>query len=129
MSKSHSRLTRVNELMKREIAFCILTRMGDALPNPASVTVTRVEVSSDLRHANVQVSIMGSPEEQQDVLRRLGHHRQEIQQHLNKTVRLKYMPRLHFHLDTSLEEGDRVLSLLYQLEQEQNQNQEPYEPN
>lgn len=117
MASPNKRLTRVNELLRREIAEILLTRTPGLLKEPATVTVTQVEVSRDLRHARVLVSILGHEEERREIVHHLNQHRSDVQQEISKTVRLKYLPRLDFRLDESLEKGDRVLDILHQLEE------------
>ena len=46
------------------------------------------------------------------MINELNRRRQEITRLMIKRIRLKYTPRLHFHLDVSLEKGDNILSIL-----------------
>ncbi|HMP73054.1 MAG TPA: 30S ribosome-binding factor RbfA [Kiritimatiellia bacterium] len=115
---SVDRLSRINNLVQHEIAGALFKVMNEAAFDASRVTVTRVATSSDLRRARVSVSILGEPEEQSRLLNLLHRHRKDFQDHLAKTVVLKYTPRLSFHLDGSIEGGDRVLHLLQDLEQE-----------
>ena len=119
MSTPSKRITRVNELLRREIGSYILTRMTGDLEDAAAITVTHVITSPNLRSARVLVSILGHENERTRMMRELSNHRVEIQHQVKRTVRLKYTPKLSFHLDTSLEEGDRVLELLYKLDQDE----------
>lgn len=112
------RLVRVNELLKREIAEDIHRNFSLSDFDCGSVTVTRVECASDLRDANVYISIFGHENERSRMIAHLNRHRQEVVRLMIKRVKLKYTPRLHFILDESIEEGDRVLSLLAELERE-----------
>ena len=110
------RLTRVNELLKREIAGALFRVMvGDDF-DLAAVTVTHVFTSSDLHTARVLVSIRGHEAERARLLRQLHGHRGEIQHLISKAVILKYTPQLSFELDPSLEEGDHVLRLIENME-------------
>lgn len=111
-----SRMIRVNELLKREIAVDIPRLFVNSGFDTAAVTVTRVETASDLRDATVYVSIFGHDDHRDRLIRFLNHHRKEIQSRMCRNVKLKYTPRLHFKDDDSLAGGDRVLSLLEQLD-------------
>ncbi len=82
----------------------------------AAVTVTRVSTSRNLRNAHVHVSIR-ERDKQQQMLSLLKKHRGELQKLVSQNVVLKYTPHLLFELDTSLEEGDRVLDVLRELGQ------------
>ena len=112
------RLVRVNELLKREIAEDIHRNFSLSDFDCGSITVTRVECASDLRDANVHVSIFGHENERQRMIGYLNRHRQEIIRLMIKRVKLKYTPRLHFILDETIEGGDRILSLLAEMERE-----------
>jgi len=107
------RLPRVNELIKRELGD-LLTR---ELSFPAKlVTIQQVDVTPDLKHAHVFVSIIGTEEEQRQSMNVLHGARGQLQHTLAKRVILKFTPRLHFKLDVAAERGDRVLNLLSELE-------------
>lgn len=106
------RLTRVNELLRREIGSVLFRLFDPQAFDLAAVTVTRVVTSSDLRTARVLISIRGHEGERQRMLGHLERHRPEIQRHIAETVILKYTPRLTFVLDSSIELGDQVLDLL-----------------
>ena len=112
------RLIRVNELLKREIAEDIHRNYALSDFDCAAVTVTRVECASDLRDANVYISIFGHEDDRGQMIAYLNRHRQEIIRLMVKRVKLKYTPRLHFMLDESIEDGDRVLSLLAEMERD-----------
>jgi len=112
----NSRIIRVNELLKREIADDILRLFSGSRFDTGAVTVTRVETAPDLRDANVHVSIFGHENERTEMIRFLNRHRKEIQARMSKHVKIKYTPRLHFKHDSSLEEGDRVLGILENLD-------------
>ena len=112
------RLVRVNELLKREIAEDIQRNFSLSDFDCSAITVTRVECASDLRDANVYISIFGHEGERERMIGYLNRHRQEVIRLMVKRVKLKYTPRLHFMLDESLENGDRVLSMLAEMERE-----------
>ncbi len=110
------RLTRVNELLRREIGGMLYRVVDRSIVDVAAVTVTHVAVSSDLRTARVLVSVRGDEAQHYRVLNHLRSLRATIQEGIAGTVILKYTPRLHFELDRSVEVGDRVLTLLAQLD-------------
>ena len=110
------RMVRVNELLKREIAEDIQRHFHGSDIDTAAITVTRVECSPDLRDANVYVSIFGHDDEHASFIQLLNRKRQDITRMVIKKVKLKYTPRLQFHLDGSLAQGDHILKLLHELE-------------
>ncbi len=113
---SIKRLTRVNELLKREIASALYRVMNDGGFDFSAVTVTRVLTSSNLRTARVMVSIRDHQDERARMIHQLEHHRKAIQDMINRDLTLKYTPHLVFELDESIEEGDRVLRLILDME-------------
>lgn len=113
---SVDRLERVNALLRREIAEALPLVMVNAPLNLAAVMVSGVRVASNLRHADVSVSIMGTDCERGAILAQLNARHAAFQRHINRDIRLKYTPVLRFVLDRSVEKGDRVLDLLFKLE-------------
>ena len=82
-------------------------RLTDAL-----LTFTHVDVSPDFSHARVDVSVMGDDEEKQAVITALEHSASFLQRQINREVKLRRVPALHFELDKSIEEGDRMTQML-----------------
>lgn len=118
MAQTSDRLTRVNELLKREIADAIekhaLNESG------MLVSVTRVRTAESLRNATVYVSIFGADDARAEaVLKKLARLKTEIQQQIARHVILKYTPVLCFVRDMNLAEGDRVLALIRELEEQE----------
>lgn len=109
------RMTRVNELLRREIGAVLFQIVTEADFDLSAVTVTHVVASPSLRHARVLVSIRDHQDERERMLSALRRHRKEIQDRINKDLTLKYTPRLTFELDRSLEQGDHVLELLAEI--------------
>ena len=104
---------RVAELIQTEIAELLLRHLKD--PRLKMATISRVEVSPDLRHARVYVSHVGSAAEQQGAM--AGFHQATgfIRSHLGKRLKLRYVPQLAFQLDTTIAYGVRVSRLLQEL--------------
>ena len=113
---SVDRITRLNELLKRELADALFRVMQNEPFDLAAVTITRVVLGRDLREARVFVSIREHQDERPRMMALLRRRRAEFQRLINKDLAIKYTPRLTFELDTSLEEGDRVLAVLAKLE-------------
>jgi ribosome-binding factor A len=116
MANPH-RQERLGELIAMELSELIRTRLKD--PRVGFASITHVEVSGDLRHAKVFVSVMGSEEEQAASIKGLKHASGYLRHELAERIVLRYMPELVFKLDTSIEEGSRVLELIRQNELEQ----------
>ncbi len=116
---SIDRLTRVNRLLKQEIAETLFRVLNDPGADLGALTVTRVETSSNLRNAHVFVSIRGDATVQSALMARIQRHRRDVQEAIARNVVLKYTPHLNFELDHSIEVGNHVLDVIAKLEQEQ----------
>src|SRR5271163_2966487 len=91
------RLARVAEAIREVAAETILFEMHD--PRVKMVTVTRAEVSADLQHAKIFVSVMGTESEQKLSLRGLRHAAGFIQSKLAKRLQTRFTPAVQFVLD------------------------------
>jgi ribosome-binding factor A len=107
------RPARVGELLQEEIADLLLRHLKD--PRLQLATVSRVDVTPDLRHACVYLSHPGSEVEQQAMLKGFLHASGFIRSHIGKHLRLRYAPQLTFKLDTAIAYGVRISRLLQDL--------------
>ncbi|HUR15864.1 MAG TPA: 30S ribosome-binding factor RbfA [Candidatus Limnocylindrales bacterium] len=108
------RTARVDELLREEISSILQREIDD--PRIGFLTITDVEVSRDLSHANVWVSVIGSADEKKLTLRALSHAMPFVRQRLGK-LRLRRIPALHVKEDHTAERGTRLLKILDDLEQ------------
>ena len=108
------RIDKVQEFIKQEVSQIIQKDIKD--PRVGFVTVTDVEMTRDLRHAKIFLSLMGSDEQKkatwEALNRALGFMRSEI----GKRIRLRCTPELSLHLDKSLDYSNHIQKLLLQLE-------------
>lgn len=104
------RQQRVSELLQRELAQMISYELRD--PRLASVTVTRVDVTPDLRLARVYVSTLGDQGSGQEAVASLEHAGGYLRRQLGQRTELRYLPELRFIHDTSIEQGQRMNILL-----------------
>src|ERR1700730_9439526 len=107
--KTH-RLARVAEAIREVASETILYDMRD--PRVKLVTVTRAEVSGDLQHAKVYVSIMGTEKEQKLTLNGLRHATGFIQSKLAKRLQTRYTPVLQFVLDDGVKKSIELSRIL-----------------
>jgi ribosome-binding factor A len=110
------RQEKLGELIAAELSDLLRNRVKD--PRVGFASITRVEVSGDLRHAKVFVSVMGTPEEQAASMKGLRNATGYLRHELAERIVLRYMPEINFRLDTSIEEGARILELIRQVEEE-----------
>jgi len=107
------RTVRLDELLLQEISRIIAREIHD--PRIGFVTVTKVDVTPDLRHARVWVSMIGQADERATAFRALGRAMPFVRHELGE-LRLKRVPELHLLLDDSVERGTRVMQILDDLE-------------
>ncbi len=112
------RVSRVSALIKREISQMLLTEIKDDRVGAGMVSVTDVDVSGDLQHAKIFVSIYGTEEAKVETMAGLRAATGFVRSELGQRLRLRRTPELLFQEDRSLERGDRILSLLNQLNQD-----------
>ena len=124
MVHSH-RQEKLGEQIAEDIIDLIRTRVKD--PRIGFVSVTRVEVSGDLRHAKVYVSVMGSPEERKETMQGLNKATGFLRHELASRLTLRYMPEIAFKLDNSIEEGSRVLELINKVSKEDEERKQTLE--
>ena len=122
------RLSRVNELLKREIAGALYRVIHEPNFDLAAVTVTQVATSRDLRHARVFLSIRGDPEAQERMVRQIRRRRKALQSVVGRNVVLKYNPSLRFELDPSVQEGDHILEMIAELDEDLDPDDEEVMP-
>jgi ribosome-binding factor A len=104
------RMRRVNEAVREVVSARIAEGLRD--PRIGFVTVTAVETSSDLRHARVFVSVLGSDQERAATLAGLDSAHGLLQQSVATELRLKRTPSLQFVFDESIDRGMRITELL-----------------
>ncbi len=118
------RTARLDELLREEISDVVRREVDD--PRIGFVTITHVEVAPDLRHANVWISVIGTPTERRQTLRALARAMPFVRNRLGR-LRLKRIPALHVKEDQTAERGTRVLRILDDLERGGGGDVEPTE--
>jgi ribosome-binding factor A len=112
------RLERVNSLIREEISDLLRREIKD--PRLGTfVTVTEVDVASDLKHATVFVSYIGNDEERRDILRALTSAAGFFHHELTKRLKMRHVPDLAFQWDDSIERADKLLRLMDEVASEE----------
>ena len=105
------RTKRISEAVKKEVSNIVLNDLND--PRISFVTITKVEVSSDLKKAKIFVSIIGNKTTQETSLYGIKCARSFIQGKVARRLNIKYSPILSFHIDDSIKKMahlDRLIS-------------------
>jgi ribosome-binding factor A len=110
MPREFSRSLRVADQIQRELAALIRDEVKD--PRMGMVSISGVEVSRDMAHAKVYVSVLGDEQAAADSLEALNHAAGFLRRELGRSMRLRTVPQLRFIHDRSLEEGARMSALI-----------------
>ena len=108
------RMERVNQLLREELSDLLQRQLKDPRLG-ALMTITEVDVSPDLRHARVYVSVMGDAEEQQAAIDALSAAAGFLRRGLRGRLKLRNVPELQFHHDRAMEHGSHLLTLIDQV--------------
>lgn len=106
----HHRLARVAEAIREAASEAILFHLKD--PRVKFTTVTRAEVSADLQHAKVYVSVMGSDRDRNLTLHGLKSAAGFIQSKVADRMKSRYVPILEFVIDEGVRNSMEVARLL-----------------
>lgn len=112
------RISRVASLIQQEVSSMLLNDIKDDRVGAGMVSVTDVDVSGDLQHAKIYVSIYGTEEAKQETMAGLKSATGYVRRELGQRIRLRRTPEVVFIEDRALERGDRMLTLLNQLSEE-----------
>lgn len=113
---SNQRSARVGEQMREELAR-LIKELKD--PRIGFVSVVKVEVSGDLRHARIYISVMGTDQQKKESMQGLQSASGHLRSELGQIMRLRFVPELNFRLDESIEHGVRIAKLLVEVQKEQ----------
>ncbi|MBD2232724.1 30S ribosome-binding factor RbfA [Phormidium tenue] len=115
---NNRRVERVASLIKREISQMMMLDIKDDRVGAGMVSVTDVDVSGDLQHAKVFVSIYGTPEAKAETMEGLHAATGFVRSELGQRLRLRRTPEIIFKEDVGMERGTNVLNLINQLSRE-----------
>ena len=107
--RDFSRIERVGDQIQRSLAEIMTVELSD--PRVPPVTISGVEVSRDLRNARVFVTPPAEADPEQ-VLAAINRTAGFLRRRLGERVRLKYLPRLRFEYDPTLDRADRISALM-----------------
>lgn len=105
-------MRRVDEAI-RQILSVEIPKLKD--PRIGFVTVTGVDTTSDLEHATVWVSVLGSDGERSRTLDALEHASGVLQARINKELHVRRTPQLRFAYDAAVERGVHMSHLIDEL--------------
>ena len=112
------RVEKLSALLKREISELLINGVRDERIHKAMITITTVEVSGDLQHAKIFLSLFGEEQNKATVLVGLEEAKGFIRAELARRLQMRRSPELVFKIDKGMIKGPTVLDLLNSLELE-----------
>jgi len=100
-----------------KISEIIITKVND--PRLSSITITKVDLSEDLRHAKIYYSVLGTEKEERDSMAGLQKATKYIKSIIGHEMDLRYVPELRFEYDKFFKQSMNVLNLLSKIENEE----------
>jgi ribosome-binding factor A len=107
--------------MKKELGEIIGRKIKD--PRIGFVTVTDVQVTGDLQQAKVFISVLGDDLQRENTLKGLAKAKGFIRSEIGQRIRLRKTPEITFEFDESIDYGNRIENLLYQIKEETKEEQ------
>lgn len=120
---SKRRQERMSVEIKKILAQIIKEQIKDPRIDFSTVSITRVDVASDLSHARVNISVLGDEAKQEDTMKALQSARGFIRKELASQLQVRHAPDIDFKLDKSIEHGFRITALLNDLKAEEHQKE------
>lgn len=117
------RAGRINEEVRREVSDIIQHELKDPRVN-TMVSVTKVDVTKDLRYAKIYVSIFGDEESKNSTLEALKNSSGFIRREVGHRINLRYTPEMLIQLDNTIEQGMHIDQILSKIkEKDRNDNE------
>ena len=118
------RVERVAALIRKETSELLINGIRDERVHQGMVSITNVEVSGDLQHCKIFVSVFGEQNDRNEVLEGLKAASGYLRGELGRRLQMRRAPEVVFQLDKGIEKGTSVLGLLNRLEDERQERGE-----
>lgn len=112
------RQERLAEEIKRTVSM-IIKELKDPRIDFTGISVTRVDLTNDLSHARINISILGDEARQEETMKVIQKAKGFIRSRLAEEIQLRHAPELDLRLDKSIEHGIRIASILEELSKEE----------
>ncbi len=120
---NEKRISRISEEVKKVVSDLLFNGIKD--PRISSMTsITRVEVTRDLRYAKIYVSVLGEKNEKEDTILGLESAKGFIRKEIGDKIDLRYAPEPKFYLDESIEQGIYMSKLIDEVNKNNSTNKE-----
>jgi ribosome-binding factor A len=115
------RAIRVADVIRNELSILIVQRVRD--PQLRDISISRVELSDDLRHAKIYYTSLQGISAEETVKKRLVKARGFMRSHLAKKINLRFTPELHFWYDETVEKVEEMEKLLADIARERDERE------
>lgn len=122
---NEKRVRQMSQLLKEEVSKILLNEIKD--PRIGFASITKVEVSSDLKHAKVMVSVIGSEQEKKETMEGLHQARNYIRKLIGERLTTYHTPKVIFRYDNSIEQGVHISNLIDEVIEEDEKRKEDSE--
>jgi len=116
--KPYKRSERMSDEIRSILGNIFITNIQ--IQDAGLLTVSKVEVTSDLRLAKVFISLLNSKKPSNEVIDYLKHRRKVIRYHLGNKLNAKFVPDLRFYYDDSLKKAEKIGTLLNKIRKNEN---------
>ena len=120
-----NRVRKVELQVKDEVSNIIVTRLKD--PRVGFVTVTAVEMTADLKSAQILISVMGAQSQKTETISSLNDASKYIRAELNRRLKLRYSPSITFRLDDTIDRAMRIGQILDNLNKDTVEEQKQHD--
>jgi ribosome-binding factor A len=120
--REKKRPSRIAEAVRNELSVVLLQKMRD--PAVASISVTRVQVTDDLKYAKIYYRVMGDKKSAQQAGKGLERAKGFLRTQLAKSLNLRYTPALQFYYDETADKVEEVEQLLREIAKEEKSNED-----
>lgn len=107
---------RVQEALRQEISRIVHDELKD--PRLGFLTITRVDITKDLRYARIYFSVLGESKDKELALKGLNSAKGYIKSLISKSIKLRFMPEIEFKIDESLEHTKEIGDIIDKLKKE-----------
>lgn len=111
---SRMRPERVQEAIRQEISMIVMGQIKD--PRIGFITITKVDLTKDLRYARIYFSVLGKNADKNKALKGLNSAKGYIKGLIAEKIKLRYMPEISFVIDNTLEHTQHIYEILNKIE-------------
>ncbi len=123
---SNTRAQRVGELIREEIAKLLQKGLKD--PRVGFVSVMQVRMSTDLKYADVFVSLFGDDKEKKSSLIALKNSEGWVRKQIGSAIRLRFTPEIRFREDSTIDNAYHLDDVFKKIAEEREARKETHEP-